>query len=254
MLNIAVTPERVIVATDSMVRQPARNAVPVAYREATKLVALAGGLVLAGRGTVAHMYRVYDEMLRCAPGDFDTADLYASSILMRSASELQEDMATAGLHATSGQEIALAGWSARRGRMVAVVYVQPSPGREFVREALDREPIEMRVGHNVWVGAAWPTLPRTPEAMVELSQHQHRELADLFPADPLTGGRLLVADLTQHGVNLQQLGDLGIPAGPPAPWIGPGAARRHSMPRPLTSPGSASLGPPGAAPEPCRTR
>ncbi|EHR71379.1 hypothetical protein BurJ1DRAFT_2550 [Burkholderiales bacterium JOSHI_001] len=211
MLNIAVTPERVLIATDSMVGPAAYRKKAGAIVERSKLVALAGGVVLAGRGTLSHMHRVYQMLLR-SPTDFDDAVTQLPSVLYLTGRHLESNARAVGLSAPAGQEIAVAGWSRWRKRMAAVVFEQVSRRDGYRQLNFGSEPTEGRVGHNVWhAEPGGIPFPRTLDDMVTLSLHQHRTVTERFPSSPEIGGRLLVAEVTRHGVTLQERADLGIP-------------------------------------------
>lgn len=105
------------------------------------------------------------------------------------------------------QTIIAAGWCARRGRAVGVVL----DSREgWVPTVLDPQ----------WEGAAnyfahpgyrcdlWPS---TPAELFEFTRMQLADLRKTRPGAP-AGGQCTVAEITESGITMQVLGDLGWPA------------------------------------------
>jgi hypothetical protein len=100
------------------------------------------------------------------------------------------------------------GWSPSRGRVIGAQF---SSSNDFKAEVHDSEGATMRwrIDPRISMTGLWPK--QDAHGMMMVAQRQLDEWRAKDPAVPL-GGRLVMTELTEHGIEMSIVGDLGLPA------------------------------------------
>lgn len=197
ILNCWVSDRRALLAVDTHVQ---KNAGPQVH--ASKLLVLPhANLAAAMRGDLIFFSGLFDALHLGDIADFDAAAAAMPGLLDSAFAAYELLRLPLGLP-WAGSEIALVGWSARAGQMQGVRY-ESWPALP----AWQITPVEP---WSLSPNASWPELPNTPDTatkMMSLARDQVAFIRSHFNG-AVIGGRLLVADLTQHAVTIRTATDL----------------------------------------------
>lgn len=211
LLNIVWSPDRVLVAVDTQVYAPlpSPDAPHDGPCEAQKMLHLpAAGTVLACRGSAAMLIFVsMDLMLKSTgkPATMDTLLKLLPGAAMVAHGFCLADAKKAGnmAHAQLGYEVALAGWSPSRSRMVALVVYLSGPGAA-------QQSCELDADMPTWLVPSWEDVPEpdptSADQLMALARRQVARTREL--GDRGFGGRLICADMTRERVDVRELGTL----------------------------------------------
>lgn len=212
LLNAHVTRDRALVAvdTETSLGMRANAAAGLTRFQSAKMFPLVhANVLLAGRGENAFLMPVLFKLTTMQTSSFDALAWALEKFLLRQA----VDEAHASVRAAGGpegfdigtQEVCIFGWSDSLDSMA---------GKAFFRDANDPAwyPLEVTTG---WATPWWddwgdePEMP-TDEALLEAARRQAGRTWSEAPDVPL-GGRLIVADLTRHGMIIRPAGELRRP-------------------------------------------
>jgi hypothetical protein len=197
LLNIHVSPERVLLASDSELIDAAGKIsyntskfVPLSGSQA--VVAFVGDLHLAA-GVVAQA------VASCKPFP-ELADTFPAKL-----DEVYAAVAGASPWITEqpGQFVTLAGWSKSRG-MQAYLYSKIGVSR------FERTEIHEHYVHPVLSDVSWK--PETPEQMAEFADLQARAIHQSLPGIA-AGGSVQLCEIRRDGISIRRLHELA-----PRPW------------------------------------
>jgi hypothetical protein len=187
LLNAWVTPAEAIVAVDTDgvgqdgARMPSSKLLPIPHLNA--VMALRGQsafLAFLFLRCISSSFETFDEMNDAMPGVLADVDAYLPADKIVSSCRI-------------GNELVLAGWSARRGRMLGRRFLKRDDMDEF--SAADTE-LHVAPWH-----ASLEGTPTKAHAVEKLARAQVRWMREMFP-NAACGGKLLVCRLTRKSLTL----------------------------------------------------
>lgn len=189
ILNVLVSPTRILVAVDSMVAGERSQ-----RGEMSKMVPLVHlNAVIAMRGHQLFLANIYAGCNGCL-GDLDA--LFASMLDRLQACYARQNPSDLRLTAAGefmGEQVVVAGWSPARQRMVALDYRLDEPGGEF----------KLRKEVDSWMLAPGDSFDSPPDRLVsaeDLAAIAAQQTRHALARDPAAGfgGRLIVAEMLRH--------------------------------------------------------
>lgn len=198
LLNVWVSPERALVAVDSLGKVPDGPTIS----DVSKIYSLPGvNVVIAGRGQLSFSLFAYEICHRSALAHDQIVDNLAA-ILSQASDVLHtinkaSDMA--GKVDIGPQELLLVGWSQRQGGFQGIWCKRERVGENFSLTSVDPlvcAPVETQ----------WGALPvddfSTAANMETMARWQVQHGRQMFPGQPL-GGRILIAELSRDSVTVK---------------------------------------------------
>ena len=226
LCNVHVSSKRALVAVDTL--QYSSDGKPLyrwstgAPREGAKIHPVPhANFVLTGRGASA--------LFSYLSAQFESATNLDETIkrmpdLLRRASSTLRTIIGPGRGTYPRDEVHLVGWSNERGHMVAATWHSDCGFATVDDPMIMGSEIEGRSGYRLA-----PSLPHTPGAHVALPnsvktmREYARQQVEFYRADQTSvsyGGRIVVADMTEHGMTLTTAGELGVAdCGPGHPFV-----------------------------------
>ncbi len=210
LFNLIIEPRRGRVLVDTLAscdptlasRLKAAIGLPTAGSANKVFVLGQPAVVVAGRGNPAYLATVVELLCLRMVTDFDGAQRCFAEVAREAAQAFAGLLEKVGGGELTQQEVALVGWSQKKRQVAAILVCQDSVDSSEVFE-FDGAPAWITPWKDEW-GDEFSF--ESDEVALSSAREQARRINATDPG--CVGGRLLLAEVTQLGVSLRELGRL----------------------------------------------
>lgn len=200
ILNVWIEPDAALVGVDTATGMTREDGTPLEFSKMFPIVH--ANTIVAGRG---HSLFLSSLFVMCnGRGDFDSLVEEMPLLLQLAFDQIKDLPLLAPPEGIDRQMIVVVGWSAKLGRMAGRDYIQEDRARGFV--ASEITPHHLAPWDDSFAGLPDP---KTPADMANLASEQVRMMREKAP-DAAAGGRFIVAEITQRGMQIWRGVDLEI--------------------------------------------